>query len=106
MNWQIIVGLCAIILLLFLVMLYIAATSEYSKGAGSKNRAITMLACVVAIFATLLGFVYILYLENTRIVSPVIVLLIIFILLSNIYIIKPILQDIQKYTINSSATQK
>lgn len=85
-------------------MLRIAVISEYGKGVGSKKRAIIMLGCIIVIFAILLGFVYILYIENARIISPVIVLSTIFILFSGIYLVKLLLPDIKKYNVNPGVT--
>lgn len=96
MDWRIIVGLCTAIMLLYFVPIYIAYTSKAKEGAGSRNRAIIVFACFSAIFAILLDFGYILYIENKSILSFAIV--IIFVIPSAAFMFKPILRDIQKYS--------
>lgn len=96
MDWRIIVGLCAAIMLLYFVAWYLAHTSKAAEGAGSRNRAIVVFACFSAIFAILLDFGYILYIENKSILSFAIV--IIFVIPSAAFMFRIILQDIQKYS--------
>lgn len=79
-------------------------TSEFGKGAGSKTRAIILLACTVAVFAVMLIFLLIVYLKDAEFSFPVIVGLTIFVLVSGRYLIGLVFRDVKKYLVKPSVT--